>query len=99
MTYHIAVIPGDGTGPEVVAEGIKVLGAVTGPASLTFEYTYFDLGGERYKRTGETLPDSVISELKQFDAKTLTHLASASLPNDDDRSSRMREMSWVASSE
>ncbi len=68
MTYHIAVIPGDGTGPEVVAEGIKVLGAVAGPASLTFEYTYFDLGGERYKRTGETLPDSVISELKQFDA-------------------------------
>jgi len=58
-TYNIAVIPGDGTGPEVVAEGIKVLNAVAGPAGLKFDYTYYDLGGERYKRTGETLPESV----------------------------------------
>ena len=68
MTYQIAVIPGDGTGPEVVAEGLKVLDAVAGPAGLKFDYTYYDLGGERYKRTGETLPDSVLQELRQFKA-------------------------------
>ena len=67
-SYKIAVIPGDGTGPEVVAEGIKVLNAVAGPADLNFDYTYYDLGGERYKRTGEILPDSVIEELRQFTA-------------------------------
>ncbi len=68
MNYRIAVIPGDGIGPEVVAEGIKVLNAVAGPAGIKFDYTYYDLGGERYQRTGETLPDSVVAELRQFDA-------------------------------
>jgi 3-isopropylmalate dehydrogenase len=68
MTYRIAVIPGDGTGPEVVAEGIKVLNAVAGPANLKFDYHYYDLGGERYKKTGEILPDSVLDELRQFKA-------------------------------
>ncbi|MEW6658266.1 MAG: 3-isopropylmalate dehydrogenase [Thermodesulfobacteriota bacterium] len=68
MSYRIAVIPGDGTGPEVVAEGIKVLNAVAGPANIKFDYHYYDLGGERYKKTGETLPDSVIAELRQFQA-------------------------------
>lgn len=68
MNYRIAVIPGDGIGPEVVAEGIKVLNAVAGPAGIKFDYTYYDLGGERYQRTGETLPDSVVAELRQFNA-------------------------------
>ena len=68
MTHKIAVIPGDGTGPEVVAEGLKVLNAVAGPANIKFDYHYYDLGGERYKKTGETLPDSVIAELRQFKA-------------------------------
>jgi 3-isopropylmalate dehydrogenase len=67
-SYKIAVIPGDGTGPEVVAEGIKVLNAVAGPAEIKFDYTYYDLGGERYKRTGETLPDLVLQELRDFSA-------------------------------
>jgi len=67
-SYKIAVIPGDGTGPEVVAEGIKVLNAVAGPAGINFDYSYYDLGGERYMRTGETLPDSVIRELQDFSA-------------------------------
>jgi len=67
-SHKIAVIPGDGTGPEVVAEGIKVLNAVAAPAGLKYDFTYYDLGGERYKRTGEILPDSVIAELRQFDA-------------------------------
>jgi 3-isopropylmalate dehydrogenase len=68
MTHRIAVIPGDGTGPEVVAEGLKVLNAVAGPANLKFDFVHYDLGGDRYLKTGETLPDSVLSELRQFDA-------------------------------
>ncbi len=67
-TYNIGVVPGDGTGPEVVAEGIKVLDATSKKLGFSLKYTYFDLGGERYLRTGETLPNGVISELKQFDA-------------------------------
>jgi 3-isopropylmalate dehydrogenase len=67
-SHRIAVIPGDGTGPEVVAEGLKVLNAVAGPAGIKFDYVNYDLGGERYLRTGETLPDSVLEELRHFDA-------------------------------
>jgi 3-isopropylmalate dehydrogenase len=66
--YKIAVIPGDGTGPEVVAEGIKVLSAAAKKYNVKFEFVYFDFGGERYLRTGETLPDSAIEELKKFNA-------------------------------
>jgi len=66
--YNIAVIPGDGTGPEVVREGIKVLDAASKLSDFKLSYTHFDLGGERYLRTGEVLPDSVISELRGFDA-------------------------------
>jgi len=66
--YHVGVIPGDGTGPEVIAEGIKVLNAAADRFGFGLKYTTYDLGGERYKRTGETLPDSVIRELKQHRA-------------------------------
>lgn len=65
--YNIGVIPGDGTGPEVIAEGIKVLNAVSKRFGFTLMYTYYDIGGERYLRTGETLPDSVLNELRQCD--------------------------------
>jgi 3-isopropylmalate dehydrogenase len=68
MTHRIAVIPGDGTGPEVVAEGLKVLNAIAGPAGLKFDYVHYDLGGERYLKTGEVLPASVLDELRQFKA-------------------------------
>jgi 3-isopropylmalate dehydrogenase len=67
-TYNIGVIPGDGTGPEVVAEGIKVLNTVSDKLGFSLEYSYYDIGGERYLKTGETLPDSVLGELKQHDA-------------------------------
>ncbi|MBM4284735.1 MAG: 3-isopropylmalate dehydrogenase [Deltaproteobacteria bacterium] len=67
-TYNIAVIPGDGTGPEVVAEGLKVLHAVAGPAGLKFDFVTYDLGGERFLATGEVLPDSVVPELRRFSA-------------------------------
>jgi len=67
-SYDIAVIPGDGTGPEVIAEGIKALGAASKKFGFKLNYTTYDLGGERYLRTGETLPDSVLEELKKFHA-------------------------------
>ena len=56
--FNLAVIGGDGIGPEVVAEGLKVLNAVTG--SGVFVPTSYDLGAERWQRTGEVLPDSVL---------------------------------------
>jgi 3-isopropylmalate dehydrogenase len=68
LPYRIAVIPGDGTGPEVVAEGLKCLQAVSEKVGFTYELAHFDFGGERYKRTGETLPDSAVDELRTFDA-------------------------------
>ncbi|MBP7653240.1 3-isopropylmalate dehydrogenase [Candidatus Dependentiae bacterium] len=66
--YKIAVLPGDGTGPEVVNEGLKVMTAAAKKFNVKFETQTFDFGGERYMRTGETLPDSAIEELKKFDA-------------------------------
>jgi 3-isopropylmalate dehydrogenase len=66
--YKIAVIPGDGTGPEVVNEGLKALEAVAAKNAIKYELQTYDIGGERYKRTGEILPESVLEELKGFDA-------------------------------
>ena len=65
---RVAVIPGDGTGPEVIGEGLKVIKAVSGSLGCDIEFKHFDFGGERYMRTGETLPDGAIDELKTFDA-------------------------------
>jgi len=67
-THRIGVIPGDGTGPEVVAEGLKVLNAVGEKTEAKFDFIQYDFGGERYLRTGEILPDSAIEELGQLDA-------------------------------
>jgi 3-isopropylmalate dehydrogenase len=64
--YRVGVIRGDGTGPEVVAEGLKVLEAVRGETS--FDLIEFDLGAERYLRTGETLPDDELERLRELDA-------------------------------
>ncbi|MDA0747703.1 MAG: 3-isopropylmalate dehydrogenase [bacterium] len=68
LSYKIAVIPGDGTGPEVVAEGLKCLEAVASRCNFKYETVKFDFGGDRYIRTGETLPDSAIEELRGFNA-------------------------------
>ena len=68
MTHRIAVIPGDGTGPEVVAEGLKVLDAVRRAERIEVEPTELDLGGARYLRTGEVLPDEELEALKGSDA-------------------------------
>jgi len=67
-TYNIAVLPGDGTGPEVVNEGVKVLNAASNKFGIKFNFEWFDFGGDRYLRTGEILPDSAIEELKKFDS-------------------------------
>jgi len=66
--YNIAVIPGDGTGSEVVAEGIKVLKRLSQKYSITFKFTIYPLGGERYLKQGELLPYDIINELKEADA-------------------------------
>ena len=65
--YNIAVIAGDGTGPEVMREGRKVLDTVASKFGFSLNCVDYDLGGERYLRTGEILPDSVIKELRTFD--------------------------------
>jgi 3-isopropylmalate dehydrogenase len=66
--YRIAVIPGDGTGPEVVAEGLKVLKAVSEKFKFKYQLEHFDLGGERYLKTGEILPEPALKKLKEMDA-------------------------------
>jgi len=66
--YKIAVIGGDGTGPEVVAEGLKVLEAVAQKNNFHYETVPYDFGGERYLKTGEILPASAVDELKTFDS-------------------------------
>ncbi len=67
-SYDIAVIGGDGTGPEVVREALKVLDAAAAKFHLKLNPTHYDFGGERYLRTGEVLPDSAVAELRQFPA-------------------------------
>src|SRR6266568_1975672 len=67
-SYQIAVIGGDGTGPEVIGEAIKVLDAAAEKFSVQLHYTHYDLGGERYLRTNEALPASVLDELRRFPA-------------------------------
>jgi 3-isopropylmalate dehydrogenase len=67
-TYKIAVMGGDGTGPEVAAEGVKVLQAAAGKFNFNLELTDFDYGGDRYIRTGEVLPDNAVEELTKHDA-------------------------------
>ncbi len=61
-------MPGDGTGPEVTAEAVKVFNAAAAKFKFKYELTDFDFGGERYMRTGETLPDSAVEDLRKFDA-------------------------------
>jgi len=79
--FKLAVIGGDGIGPEVVAEGLKVLDAVATKYGVTFEKKEFDLGARLWHKTGETLPDSVLSELKNFDVILLGAVGDPSVPS------------------
>jgi len=67
-TMKIAVIGGDGTGPEVTAEALKVLAAIAKQENISYETTDYDFGGERYLRTGDLLPDGAVEELRAYDA-------------------------------
>jgi len=75
-TYKIAVIPGDGIGTEVIAEGLKVARA----AGASLDKTEYDLGGRRYLATGEVLPDGVLDELRAFDAILLGAIGTPEVP-------------------
>jgi isocitrate/isopropylmalate dehydrogenase len=66
--YNIAVIPGDGTGPEVVREGVKVLEVVAKKCGFKCNWTNYDFGGERFLKTGEVLPESAVGEMRKADA-------------------------------
>ena len=67
-SYKIAVLPGDGTGPEVVREGLKVLRAAASKNGFSLDESEFDWGGDRYLATGEVLPEDAADQLRQFDA-------------------------------
>ncbi len=67
-SYNIAVIPGDGTGPEVIAEGLKAVRAAASVEKISLDFTTFDFGGEHYMKTGEVLPENALDELNKFDA-------------------------------
>ncbi len=78
-TLSLAVIGGDGIGPEVVAEGLKVLSAAAGDIAISA--TDYDLGARRWHATGETLPDSVVAELREHDAILLGAIGDPTVPS------------------
>jgi 3-isopropylmalate dehydrogenase len=80
QSIRLAIIGGDGIGPEVVAEALKVLRTATA-ASATFAETPYDLGAQRWHRTGETLPDTVLEEIKGHDAILLGAVGDPSVPS------------------
>ena len=80
-SFNLAVIPGDGIGPEVVGEGLKVLDAVAKKYDLTFNKTNYDLGAAYWHKTGETLPDSVMTELAKSDVILLGAVGDPTVPS------------------
>ncbi|MFD8194905.1 3-isopropylmalate dehydrogenase [Streptomyces wuyuanensis] len=79
-SLNLAVIPGDGIGQEVVAQGLKVLSAVL-PQDVKLETKEYDLGAKRWHRTGETLPDAELDSLRQHDAILLGAIGDPSVPS------------------
>ncbi|WP_327679868.1 3-isopropylmalate dehydrogenase [Streptomyces sp. NBC_00467] len=79
-SINLAVIPGDGIGQEVVAQGLKVLSAVL-PQDVKLETKAYDLGAQRWHRTGETLPDAELESLKNHDAILLGAIGDPSVPS------------------
>ena len=79
--FNLAVIAGDGIGPEVVAEGIKVLDAVANKYGVTFTKTPYDLGAGYWHRTGEVLPDSVLNEIAKSDVILLGAVGDPTVPS------------------
>ncbi|MEV4683544.1 3-isopropylmalate dehydrogenase [Streptomyces kurssanovii] len=79
-SINLAVVPGDGIGQEVVAQGLKVLAAVL-PQDVKLETKEYDLGAQRWHRTGETLPDAELDSLKSHDAILLGAIGDPSVPS------------------
>ncbi len=76
MAHKIAVLGGDGIGPEVIAEALKVVAA----AGVSLETTDYDLGGRRYSATGEVLSDATLAELRHYDALLLGAIGTPEVP-------------------
>ncbi len=81
QNFKLAVIGGDGIGPEVVDQGLKVLDAVAAKYDVSFDKKEFDLGARLWHKTGETLPDAVLEELKSFDVILLGAVGDPSVPS------------------
>ncbi|MEY3008851.1 MAG: hypothetical protein RL464_516 [Actinomycetota bacterium] len=79
--YKLAVIAGDGIGPEVVSEGLRVLDTVSKKHGLEFSKKEFELGAKLWHRTGETLPDATLAELKEYDVILLGAVGDPSVPS------------------
>jgi len=79
--YKLAVIPGDGIGPEVVVEGLKVLDVVAAKHGLTFEKTEYELGAKYWHKTGETLPEAVMADLAKADVILLGAVGDPTVPS------------------
>src|ERR671914_1464472 len=80
-SIRLAVVAGDGIGPEVVAEGLKVLDAIAPAHGLTIEQTPYDLGAARWHRSGETLPDAVLEEIRAHDVILLGAVGDPTVPS------------------
>ncbi|MDY6842532.1 MAG: 3-isopropylmalate dehydrogenase [Thermodesulfobacteriota bacterium] len=78
--YKIAIIPGDGTGPEVIREGLKILNAVAQLEHISYETVSFDFGSERYLKTGNTITDKEMEELAKFNAIYLGAIGHPDVP-------------------
>jgi 3-isopropylmalate dehydrogenase len=78
---NLAVIAGDGIGPEVIAQGLRVLDKVAAKHGVTFEKTEYDLGAAYWHRTGEVLPDSVMAELAKSDVILLGAVGDPTVPS------------------
>jgi len=78
--YKIAVIAGDGTGPEVIGQGLKVLRSISRKEGFKCILKKYDLGGERYMKSGEVLPDSVLKEIRKMDAIYLGAIGHPEVP-------------------
>ncbi|WP_084102530.1 3-isopropylmalate dehydrogenase [Demequina sp. NBRC 110051] len=81
QTYKLAVVAGDGIGPEVVAEGLKCLAAATEGTDIAFETTDFDLGAQRWHATGDTLTDEDLNAIKGHDVILLGAIGDPSVPS------------------
>src|SRR4051794_16426771 len=80
-SFSLAVVAGDGIGPEVTSQALQVLNAVAPSHGVSFATTEYDLGARRYHATGETLPDSVLAEIRGHDAILLGAIGDPSVPS------------------